>query len=59
MIWLACLCYREYTVGIYYAASVDDGAVDQHHQPVGNENIKLFPGFQVMNKNITVMEEVS
>lgn len=45
-------------MGIYYAASADDGAVDQHHQPVRKENTKLFPGFQVRNKNIT-MEEVS
>ena len=47
------------TLSIYYAASADDGAVDQLHQPVRKENTKLFPGFQVRNKNITVMEEVS
>lgn len=47
------------TLGIYYAASADDDAVDQHHQPVRKENTKLFPGLQVRNKNITVMEEVS
>ena len=47
------------TLSIYYAASADDGAVDQHRQPVRKENTKLFPGLQVRNKNITVMEEVS
>jgi len=55
------LYYREFTVGIHYAGSADDGAVDHHHhQPVRKENPKLFPAFQVkLNKNISVMEEVS
>ena len=59
---MSCLCYREFTVGIHYAGSADDGAVDHHHhhQPVRKENSKPFPGFQVrLNKNISVMEEVS